>query len=245
MVFSIAPLHIFSRFILREALSKGSFFWFDMKTAILIDGTFFLKRYASLKKVKIMDCTPKKIADDIDAIICGFAAEYEAKVYRSFFYDCKPFNERSTNPISKKCIDFSKTVEFEFRNQLFQNLKKKRKMALRLGSLSMGGWKLKNNKNFLQSLGEKEITAEDVIPDFKQKGVDMKIGLDISSLAYKKLVDQIILIAGDSDFVPASKLARIEGIDFVLDSMNNHIKDELMEHIDGLSSVCVKYLKKS
>jgi len=49
----------------------------------------------------------------------------------------------------------------------------------------------------------------------------MKIGLDISSLAYKKSVDQIILIAGDSDFVPAAKLAQREGIDFVLDPMLN------------------------
>lgn len=42
----------------------------------------------------------------------------------------------------------------------------------------------------------------------KQKGVDMKIGLDIASLAYKKQLDQIILISGDSDFVPVAKLAR-------------------------------------
>ena len=64
----------------------------------------------------------------------------------------------------------------------------------------------------------------------------MKIGLDISSLAYKKQVDQIILIAGDSDFVPAAKLARREGIDFILDPMWASIKDNLFEHIDGLRS---------
>ena len=66
----------------------------------------------------------------------------------------------------------------------------------------------------------------------------MKIGLDIASLAYKRLVDQIILIAGDSDFVPAAKHARREGIDFVLDPMWHTIKPSLNEHIDGLHS-CV------
>ena len=30
----------------------------------------------------------------------------------------------------------------------------------------------------------------------QQKGVDMRVGVDIASLAYKKQVDQIILIAG-------------------------------------------------
>ena len=64
----------------------------------------------------------------------------------------------------------------------------------------------------------------------------MKIGLDIATLAYKKLVEKIILISGDSDFVPAAKLARREGIEFVLDAMHSHISDDLSEHIDGLNT---------
>ena len=64
----------------------------------------------------------------------------------------------------------------------------------------------------------------------------MKIGLDIASLAYKKQVDKIVLISGDSDFVPAAKLARREGIDFVLDPLGSSIKPDLFEHIDGLRS---------
>lgn len=80
------------------------------------------------------------------------------------------------------------------------------------------------------------LSEEDFIFVAQQKGVDMRIGTDIASLAYKKQVDQIILIAGDSDFVPAAKLARREGIDFILDPMWADIKDELFEHIDGLKS---------
>ena len=64
----------------------------------------------------------------------------------------------------------------------------------------------------------------------------MRIGLDIASLAYKRQVNQIILIAGDSDFVPAAKLARREGIDFILDPMWSQISPDLFEHIDGLMS---------
>jgi len=65
----------------------------------------------------------------------------------------------------------------------------------------------------------------------------MRIGLDIASMAFKKQVNQIILVAGDSDFVPAAKLARREGIDFILDPMWATIRDDLHEHIDGLRSV--------
>lgn len=50
----------------------------------------------------------------------------------------------------------------------------------------------------------------------------------------KKQVDQIILISGDSDFVSAAKLARREGIDFILDPLGAPIKPDLFEHIDGL-----------
>ena len=64
----------------------------------------------------------------------------------------------------------------------------------------------------------------------------MRIGVDISSLAFKKQVSQIVLISGDSDFVPAAKQARREGIDFILDPMEAHINLDLYEHIDGIRS---------
>ena len=59
-------------------------------------------------------------------------------------------------------------------------------------------------------------------------------------MAYKRQVDQMVLISGDSDFVAAAKLARREGIDFILDSMWATIRDDLHEHIDGLQSVFSK-----
>lgn len=71
----------------------------------------------------------------------------------------------------------------------------------------------------------------------------MRIGIDISSLAFKHQVNQIILVSGDSDFVPAAKQARREGIDFILDPMRSTIKDDLFEHIDGIHTPTL-YKKK-
>ena len=65
----------------------------------------------------------------------------------------------------------------------------------------------------------------------------MKVGLDIATLAFKNQVSQIILITGDSDFVPVAKFARREGIDFILDPMLNNIDSSLHEHIDGLYTI--------
>jgi uncharacterized LabA/DUF88 family protein len=57
-------------------------------------------------------------------------------------------------------------------------------------------------------------------------------------------VNQIVLISGDEDFVPASKLARREGIDFILDPLWNPVDSSLFEHIDGLNSTSPKPIKK-
>lgn len=72
--------------------------------------------------------------------------------------------------------------------------------------------------------------------NIEQKGVDMRIGVDIASMAYKKQINKLVLISGDSDFVPAAKLARREGIDFVLDPMGATVRPSLNEHVDGLFS---------
>lgn len=78
------------------------------------------------------------------------------------------------------------------------------------------------------------LQGPDIKPDITQKGVDMRIGLDIASLAFKRQVKRIVLVSGDSDFVPAAKLARREGVDFILDPMGMKIRGQLFEHIDGL-----------
>jgi uncharacterized LabA/DUF88 family protein len=84
------------------------------------------------------------------------------------------------------------------------------------------------------------ISERDVILGLRQKGVDMRIGLDIASMTLKRQVDTIILVTGDSDFVPAAKLARREGVEFLLDPLWQRVSDELTEHVDGVVSVFPK-----
>lgn len=60
----------------------------------------------------------------------------------------------------------------------------------------------------------------------------MRIGLDMASMTLKRQVDTIILVTGDSDFIPAAKLARREGAELILDSMGQKVSAELREHVD-------------
>ena len=63
----------------------------------------------------------------------------------------------------------------------------------------------------------------------------MRIGLDIASLALKRLVTLIVIVTGDSDLVPAMKLARREGLRVYLDSLGNRqIRPELKKHADRI-----------
>lgn len=169
---------------------------------------------------------------------------YRKELYRIFFYDCPPLDTKQHNPITKKAVDFSKSREAIFRRELHARLRNKRKLALRLGHLSKDvKWTIKPLKIAELLKGKIQITdltEHDVSIETRQKGVDMRIGVDVASLSFKQQVNQIVLIAGDADFVPAAKMARREGVDFILDPMWQSIPDGLMEHIDGLRSTCPK-----
>jgi uncharacterized LabA/DUF88 family protein len=93
-------------------------------------------------------------------------------------------------------------------------------------------------RDFIAAL--REIREQDVYLGLRQKGVDMRIGLDIASMTLKHQVDTLILVTGDSDFVPAEKLARREGVEFLLDPLWQQVSDELNEHVDGVVSVFPK-----
>jgi len=60
------------------------------------------------------------------------------------------------------------------------------------------------------------LTDGDFKPDFEQKGVDMRIGLDIATISALGTVDCIVLITNDTDCVPAMKLGRKAGLQIVL-----------------------------
>lgn len=207
-----------------------------VKVAVLVDGGFFIKRFNHLyNRDKSMNGS--EVADMLYTM-CMKHVGNKNTLYRIFYYDCYPLDKKAHNPISKRAIDFSRTEEYKFKNELINSLKQKRKVAIRMGELKDNhNWQIRSSKvkDLLNGkIKLDELTDSDVYLDIKQKGIDMKIGIDIASLALKKFVDTIVLFSRDSDFVPASKLARREGIDFILDPMKANVEAQLFEHIDGI-----------
>ncbi len=214
------------------------------RTAFLIDGAFFLARYR-----KVWDERDAGDARTVAKTLFGMTLEHlkaldrpRESLYRIYFYDCPPLSKSFIKPVSGDTIDFGRTGAAAFRRDLHDQLRRQRKMALRLGRLAeRGEWQLKRGSYQQLRDGNLEwgdLGDEHFEPEMRQTQVDMMIGLDIASFAYKKQVDQIILVAGDADFIPAAMLARNEGVDFILDPMWQGISPDLHEHIDGLQSVC-------
>lgn len=219
-----------------------------IKVAVLVDGGFYRKRANYTHGAK----TPKERADELDSYCRRHLTEtingiqHEHDLYRIFYYDCMPSKKAVFNPLTKKNDELSKSATYSWTTDFLEELKAKRKFAVRLGEISDStmGYTIPANVTKELLLGKRDLSSlkpSDLELTINQKGVDMRIGVDIASMAFKHQVSQIVLIAGDSDFVPAAKLARREGIDFVLDPLGAKIKDSLYEHIDGLRSCDFKY----
>lgn len=209
----------------------------------MVDGAFYRKRAYYFWG----DKTPSERAEELDRYCKRHIKEEKAgaELYRVFYYDCPPSSKKIYHPLKQQTIDLSNTPQFQWTNDFFKELMHLRKFALRLGRLSeeqaVYNLKPKSTLKLLKgTISIADLKEDDLFLDIKQKGVDMRIGVDIASVTFKKQVDRIILISGDSDFVPAAKQARREGIDFILDPMRSPIKDDLFEHIDGMRTKAPK-----
>lgn len=208
-------------------------------TAILVDGGF----YRNIAYSYFGETSPKERADQLERYCRDHINDKneDRELYRIFYYDCMPSDKVVYHPYTQKQVKLKDSPLYVWMTEFLNELKSRRKFALRLGRLSEERLEYNLRNEALRKLCRRTLTFDqleekDFVLNIEQKGVDMKIGVDIASLAYKKQVNQIILISGDSDFVPAAKLARREGIDFILDPMRHKIKDDLFEHIDGIQT---------
>jgi uncharacterized LabA/DUF88 family protein len=64
----------------------------------------------------------------------------------------------------------------------------------------------------------------------------MRIGMDMARLALRDMVRKIVVVTADSDFVPAFKFVRREGVVVLLDPMGQKPRVELQQHADFILS---------
>lgn len=109
-----------------------------------------------------------------------------SKILRTYYYDCLPY--QSPKPTQKERRMFSKKQKFFFA------LEKISRFCVQQGKLVFRGFDNKKK------------------PIFFQKRVDLRLGLDLGSLVTAGKVEEVAIVAGDSDFIPAVEFAKKEGV---------------------------------
>ena len=207
----------------------GLFIWgaeMAISYAMLLDGGF-IRRKLGTKKTPADAAAISAFAASVQKLQCLD----QMRLHRIYCYDAKPLEGIAKVPLGGGDMDFGAT-EVAARNKSIQaSLLKEPFFALRFGELFHEGWHLK--PKILSKQGPSvEIEASDVMPSIRQKGVDMRIGLDIASLTLKRQAQVIVLVTADSDFIPAMKFARREGAQLFLITLAHGVKVGMREHAD-------------
>lgn len=176
-------------------------------------------------------------ADLVEDFACAAVADHE-HLLRILFYDAPLFEGTVTQPVS------GEEREFRGGSTVLDELARRERFAVRRGTLAFRGWRPRPRPGESQPRyyfrdGE-EPTDQDFDPVFVQKGVDMRIGLDIAAFAERRSVDRILLVTTDSDLVAAMKYGRRAGLEVGIVQLPRPMRSlsaPLLEHSDFVREI--------
>lgn len=203
--------------------------------AILLDGGFVTKK---LQEQSGQPAT----ANDVVALCERIkqvpeVADYE--LLRIYYYDAWPSDETVRFPVSGGQHNLANTTRFRQAQSLYDQLVLKPSFALRMGEVRLAPNRWKLHHRAVNSLKQqpRPLADNDFALDIGQKGVDMRIGLDMARLALRETVYAVVVVTGDSDFVPAFRFVRREGVKVILDTLGHRgTRSELKQHADFVLS---------
>ena len=191
-----------------------------MKTAVLIDGGYLracARRAGHQYDPPFIERFSK---------LCTVQDEY---LMRVLYYDSPQYRGKVQLPVSGGNTTFQATDNWLVEVSKFP------RFAVRRGTIAFRGWTPKNIP-----IAGGALTDQDFSPQFEQKGVDMRIGLDIAVMADRRSVDRLVLVSGDTDMIPVMKHARRSGLEVVLIQLaapTRALHDSLQSHSDLIRSV--------
>jgi uncharacterized LabA/DUF88 family protein len=154
------------------------------KIAVMLDGGHL--RVHAKRAGRVYD------PDYIEKI--GLACSIAETIHRIMYYDCAPFKGSAVLPVS------GHQATFPGNDTWLKELSYKNLFSVRLGALKFRGYVLNNNR--IPYHPGQPLTDADFHPDFEQKGVDMRIGMDMANLASNRSVELIALATNDTDCIP-------------------------------------------
>jgi uncharacterized LabA/DUF88 family protein len=157
-------------------------------TAVMVDVGFYLTQAQRIFGRQHPDVAARKLHQLALDHLNDDKRRRVARLYRIFVYDAPPATWKGHTPIGKKAIDLGESATAKWRNTFHETLRGLRKVALRMGEIptSQVRWQLKPGALKDLTNGRKrweQLTDDDFRLDLRQKGVDMRLGLDIASTA--------------------------------------------------------------
>lgn len=198
--------------------------------AIMLDGGFLTKKlYEKHRRVATADDVVAE-CDRLREI--QHVSEYE--LLRIYYYDAPPSDGVLTQPVSGDRYDLSATARSRHAKSLYDQLQLRPNFALRMGEtiLAPDKWKLKARAVRQLKRRARNLQDADFDLDISQKGVDMRIGMDMARLALREFVRAVVVVTADSDFIPAFKFVRREGVKVILEPMGHNTRVDLKAHAD-------------
>jgi len=129
----------------------------------------------------------------------------DREIIRIYYYHCLPYQSNPPTEEQKQKVGNAQ--------RFFRALQRTPRFEVRLGRLAYRG----------NDINEK--------PIYEQKRVDLLLGIDLTLLTAKGAVDEVFIIAGDSDFIPAIVAAKSEGIvTYLVHGESPH--DDLLDVVD-------------
>lgn len=108
------------------------------------------------------------------------------EILRAYYYNCLPYQRK--NPIAQESARFSQAQKFHNALRALPRFEVREGMLVYRGNDDKGQ------------------------PVYIQKGIDIQIGVDLVLLSAKQQISHAAVIAGDSDLIPAIKVAKNEGV---------------------------------
>lgn len=198
------------------------------KFAILLDGGFVTKTLGQRKKSfpSVADIVTECQRIKVHPALVG------SELLRIYYYDAPPSTATLTNPIDGTAVDLGSSPVYARSTSLLDQLELEQDFAVRKGETVARGWKIGKAAMTSMLKAPRVPVAKDLQPNVQQKGVDLRIGLDIALLSLRQLASSIVVVTGDSDLIPAFKFARREGMRVYLDHLGGPVRRELKAHAD-------------
>ena len=152
------------------------------RLAIFVDGGYLDSLATDEFGIRV---DQSKLGEEIRRIVAAKTPN-SVDLLRTLYYDCLPY--QSNPPTTEEKVRFSKKRSY------FDMLRNLPRFDVREGRLVFRG---------LDKSG-KQI--------FQQKRVDLLLGLDFALLSGKRQITHVAVVSGDSDLLPAFKVAKEEGI---------------------------------